>query len=178
MMTANDHLIVVDMQNDFIDGALGTPEAQAIVDKVVQAVESFEGTVLFTRDTHESDYLSTQEGQKLPVEHCIEGTSGWELAAPLQKIVDERDLTVYDKDTFAALEMAIDLGEENLEHPISSITLIGLCTDICVVSNALMLKGFMPEVPIKVNASLCAGVSPNLHEAALDTMRSCQIEIV
>lgn len=177
-MAQRDYLVVVDMQNDFIDGALGTPEAQAIVEGVVKAVEGFEGTVVLTRDTHGADYLSTQEGAKLPVEHCIEGTQGWQLHDALRRVVEERGLTVYDKDAFASLELAIDLGEENLERPISSIELIGLCTDICVVSNALMLKGFLPEVPIKVDGSLCAGVTPASHEAALATMRSCQVEVV
>ena len=177
-MAKRDYLVVVDMQNDFIDGALGTSEAKAIVDGVVEAVKDFDGTVVFTQDTHGDDYLETQEGRNLPVEHCIEGTEGWQIAAPLQALIDEHGYKVYDKDTFAALELAIDLGEEHLDDPISSIDLVGLCTDICVVSNALMLKGFMPEVPIRVRADLCAGVTPESHEAALQTMKSCQVELV
>ena len=144
------YLIVVDMQNDFIDGALGTPEAQAIVDAVVRKVQGFPGRVVFTLDTHQPDYLQTQEG---------------------------RDLPTYRKITFGSMELAQDLARENAQEPIESIELVGLCTDICVVSNALMLKGFMPEVPISVDARCCAGVTPEAHEAALATMASCQIEV-
>ena len=171
------YLIVVDMQNDFIDGALGTPEAQAIVDAVVRKVQDFPGRVVFTLDTHQADYLQTQEGRNLPVEHCIEGTHGWQLAEALEGIRAEHDLPAYRKVTFGSVELAQDLARENAQEPIESIELVGLCTDICVVSNALMLKGFMPEVPISVDARCCAGVTPEAHEAALATMASCQIEV-
>ena len=144
----HSYLIVVDMQNDFITGTLGTPEAQKILGEVVRKVENFPGQVIFTQDTHGADYLSTQEGKMLPAEHCILGTDGWELAAPLEKI---------------------------RQNPIDSIELIGLCTDICVVSNALVLKGFLPEVPVFVDAGCCAGVASESHEAALQTMKNCQI---
>lgn len=173
----NKYLIVVDMQNDFIDGALGTPEAQAIVDAVVRKVQDFPGRVVFTLDTHQADYLQTQEGRNLPVEHCIEGTHGWQLAEALESIRAEHDLPAYRKVTFSSVELAQDLARENAQEPIESIELVGLCTDICVVSNALMLKGFMPEVPISVDARCCAGVTPEAHEAALATMASCQIEV-
>ena len=172
------YLIVVDMQNDFIDGALGTPEAQAIVDSVVRKVREFSGRVAFTLDTHQADYLNTQEGKNLPVEHCIEGTPGWQLAEALDAIRAERDLPAYRKATFASVELAQDLARVNAREPIESIELVGLCTDICVVSNALMLKGFMPEVPISVDARCCAGVTPQAHEAALATMVSCQVDII
>ena len=173
----NSYLVVVDMQNDFIDGALGTPEAQAIVENVVRKVREFPGRVVFTLDTHQPDYLQTQEGRNLPVEHCIEGTRGWQLADALEAIRAERDLPVYRKATFGSMELAQDLARENEQEPIESIELVGLCTDICVVSNALMLKGFMPEVPISVDTRCCAGVTPKAHEAALTTMASCQIAV-
>ena len=173
----NAYLIVVDMQNDFVSGSLGTPEAQAIVDDVVRKVEGFDGTVVFTLDTHGADYLATQEGRRLPVEHCIEGTWGWQLVDELERIRDQRGLATYRKGTFASVDLARDLARENEERPIDSIELVGLCTDICVVSNALAIKGFMPEVPIAVDAACCAGVTPEAHEAALRTMESCQVNV-
>ncbi len=167
-------LIVVDMQNDFIDGALGTKEAESIVPKVKQKLESFEGRVMFTRDTHEKDYLQTQEGKKLPVEHCIRETKGWQISPELIKLCGEAPI---DKVTFGSVELGEQLRKENKENPIQSITLIGLCTDICVISNALLLKAFLPEVQIIVDASCCAGVTKESHETALSAMKMCQIEI-
>lgn len=172
------YLVVVDMQRDFVDGALGTPEAQAIVANVAAKARAFDGTVVFTKDTHYSDYLQTLEGKNLPVEHCLHGTPGWELIPELQAIRDERNSFVFEKTTFGSLDLAMWLAEENVAEPIESIELIGLCTDICVVSNALLIKGWIPEVPLKVDASLCAGVTPVSHEAALATLRSCQVEVI
>ena len=172
------YLVVVDMQHDFVDGALGTPEAQAIVASVATKAQAFDGTVVFTKDTHYSDYLQTLEGKNLPVEHCLHGTPGWELMPELQAIRDERNSFVFEKTTFASLDLAMWLAEENVAEPIESIELIGLCTDICVVSNALLIKGWIPEVPLKVDASLCAGVTPDSHKAALATLRSCQVEVI
>lgn len=172
------YLVVVDMQHDFVDGALGTPEAQAIVASVTAKAQAFDGTVAFTKDTHYSDYLQTLEGKNLPVEHCLHGTPGWELMPELQAIRDERNSFVFEKTTFASLDLAMWLAEENVAEPIESIELIGLCTDICVVSNALLIKGWIPEVPLKVDASLCAGVTPDSHKAALATLRSCQAEVI
>lgn len=174
----NSYLIVVDMQNDFIDGALGTPEAQAILGNVVRKTREFKGNIVFTLDTHGPDYFSTQEGKMLPVEHCIEGTHGWELADDLGEIRREHDVPVFRKNTFASVDLAKALSEAHAQKPIERIEIVGLCTDICVVSNALMLKGFMPEVPIAVDARCCAGVTPEAHEAALRTMESCQIDVV
>ena len=171
------YLIVVDMQNDFINGALGTPEAQAIVDKVIAKVCDFDGTVIFTQDTHQKNYLHTQEGELLPIEHCIQDTPGWHLQSKLEKLCDTRSLSVIEKPTFGSVRLAQTLAHENENDPIKSIELIGLCTDICVVSNALMLKAFMPEVPILVDAQCCAGTTPQAHEAALATMTSCQIHV-
>lgn len=167
-------LIVVDMQNDFIDGALGTKEARAIVPKVKEKIEKFSGKVYFTRDTHEADYLSTQEGKKLPVEHCIRETTGWQISPELSGLCRE---TPVDKVTFGSVGLGEYLRTENQENPIGSITLIGLCTDICVISNALLLKAFLPEVRIAVDASCCAGVTPESHKTALAAMKTCQIEI-
>ena len=172
------YLVVVDMQHDFVDGTLGTPEARAIVASVTAKAQAFDGTVVFTKDTHYNDYLQTLEGKNLPVEHCLHGTPGWELMPELQAIRDERSSFVFEKTTFASLDLAMWLAEENVAEPIESIELIGLCTDICVVSNALLIKGWIPEVPLKVDASLCAGATPDSHKAALATLRSCQVEVI
>lgn len=170
-------LIVVDMQNDFIDAALGTPEAVAIVSGVVEKIRSFDGSVLATLDTHEENYLSTAEGAKLPVAHCIRGTKGWELNPQVKEALEERGGEHLEKPTFGSVQLPewvrAHFNPDELE-----ITLIGLCTDICVVSNALLLKAHFPETPIAVIESLCAGVTPESHQAALATMRSCQIDIL
>ena len=168
------YLIVIDMQKDFVDGALGSKEAEAIVPAVVNKVNTFEGEVIFTKDTHFEDYLTTSEGAMLPVEHCIKGTEGWQLIAPLEKYCTENKCKVYEKLTFGSVDLAQDM--QALQNT-DSIELIGLCTDICVVSNALLLKAFLPEVPIKVDPACCAGVTPEKHAAALETMRSCQITV-
>ena len=168
-------LLVIDMQNDFIDGALGTPEAVAIVPKVREKIRSFDGTVLFTRDTHGENYMETQEGKNLPVPHCIRGTDGWQIRSELEEL---RVTEPIDKGTFGSDELGKILRDLNDEDPIGIITVIGLCTDICVISNALLAKAFLPEVPIEVDASCCAGVTPESHENALKAMASCQIRIV
>lgn len=161
-------LIVIDMQNDFIDGSLGTKEAVAIVDKVKKKIDEYENNgdeIIFTRDTHQKDYLETPEGRKLPVEHCIEGTHGWEIADGL-----ERENAKYiNKPTFGYT------GWNSVEF--EEIELVGLCTDICVVSNALILKAQFPHAKISVDSSCCAGVTPESHNCALETMKMCQIEI-
>ena len=168
-------LLVIDMQNDFIDGALGTKEAVEIVPAVKKKIEQFDGTVLFTRDTHETWYLQTQEGKNLPVEHCIRGTDGWQIRPELDAL---RKTEAIDKETFGAKELGGILLDMNEENEIGSITLIGLCTDICVISNAMLVKAFLPEVPVIVDASCCAGVTPESHETALKAMQACQIQIV
>ena len=165
-------LVVVDMQNDFIDGALGTSEALSIVPYVKEAIKSFDGKVLFTRDTHFDDYMSTQEGEKLPVPHCIQGTRGWQIREELDAL---RTTEPIDKITFGSTALPSVLASiPDLE----SVTLLGLCTDICVISNAMLLKAHFPELPIAVDARGCAGVSPESHRRALDAMRTCQIEIL
>lgn len=168
-------LIVVDMQKDFVDGALGTAEAVAIVPAVVEKIKEYKKEDIFvTRDTHQKDYLSTQEGRNLPVEHCIEGTPGWELDSKVAEAVS--GAAVVNKPTFGSTAL-VDMIKKIAEKEDISIELIGLCTDICVVSNALLLKAAMPEVEISVDASCCAGVTPEKHKAALETMRSCQIMV-
>lgn len=169
-------LLVIDMQNDFINGALGTPEAEAIVGQVAEEIRKYPTeNVIATRDTHTEDYLNTQEGRKLPVVHCVRGTPGWELHPEIAAAL--KGAAVIDKPTFGSKELAEKLSllseQDNLE-----VTLAGLCTDICVVSNALLIKAFLPETPVRVIADCCAGVTPESHQAALDTMRMCQIEIV
>jgi len=166
-------LIVVDMQKDFVDGALGSKEAAAIVDNVVKKIEGFDGRVIFTRDTHEEDYLSSQEGKNLPVEHCIGDTAGWQISAELSPFCKE----VVDKPTFGSVELAKMLCDIDSAEGIESITFIGLCTDICVISNAMLLKAAFPEVDISVDSSACAGVSAESHGKALDAMRMVQIEV-
>ena len=166
-------LIVVDMQNDFINGTLGTKEAEAIVSKVEQKISGFSGRIIYTRDTHEENYLDTQEGKKLPVKHCIRNTKGWELSPQLDRFEKE---WIIDKPTFGSRALAEELEAIAAKEEIE-VTLVGLCTDICVVSNALLIKAYLPEIQVKVIASCCAGVTPASHEAALTTMQMCQIKI-
>lgn len=172
------YLIVVDMQKDFITGSLGTKEAQAILPKVIEKARAYDGEAIFTKDTHMPDYLDTQEGKLLPVKHCIIHEEGWELDEELEALVKEHGWKVYNKPTFGSVELATLLKAENDKAPIEEITLCGLCTDICVISNALLLKAFMPEVPITVDAQCCAGVTPESHRNALETMKMCQVLIV
>ncbi len=173
-----DLLVVVDMQNDFINGSLGTPEAEAIVGNVAQLIGQYEPDNIYaTRDTHGEDYLQTQEGRKLPVEHCIEGTYGWQIHPEIAVMLGSAEIV--DKPTFGSLELAGMITDRVMGEGIPAvITLAGLCTDICVVSNAMLLKALLPETTIRVVRSCCAGVTPEAHEAALATMASCQIEIV
>lgn len=169
-------LIVVDMQNDFIDGALGTKEAVEILPFVKSKIENFDGRVLFTRDTHEADYLSTQEGENLPVEHCIKGTDGWQIRSELDALRKEMPI---DKPSFGSVALAQLLkAYDTYEEKIEEITLVGLCTDICVISNAMIIKAYLPETPIVVDSQCCAGVTPESHNRALEAMAVCQIKII
>jgi len=168
-------LIVIDMQNDFIDGALGSAEAVSIVGAVREKILTYpEENRIATMDTHEENYLETQEGHNLPVPHCIRGTDGWQLRPEIAELL--KGARIYEKPTFGSMELAGDLKALSEREEIE-LELAGLCTDICVVSNALLLKAAMPEVKISLDASCCAGVTPESHRAALETMRSCQIEI-
>lgn len=171
------YLIIVDVQNDFVDGALGTAEAQAMLPRLVEKVRGFDGTILVTKDTHGANYMDTQEGQKLPVPHCIKGTVGWELAPSLLEIPAVREAVVYEKPCFGSTALAADLAAKNASGELDSVELVGLCTDICVVSNALLIKAAVPEVPVSVDAACCAGVTPEKHTAALAVMESCQVEV-
>ena len=167
-------LVVVDMQNDFIDGALGTKEAVAIVPNVKEKIENFEGTVLFTRDTHFENYMETQEGKNLPVPHCIKNTDGWQIRPELEAL---RKTEAIDKVTFGSTELPAALKLLNDAETIESITFVGLCTDICVISNVMVTKAFFPEIPVIVDAVCCAGVSPETHKNALEAMKVCQVKV-
>ena len=167
---------MVDMQNDFVDGALGTQEAVEIVGNVVSKIAGFDGRILATLDTHHSDYLNTAEGKKLPVPHCIGGTQGWLLNGKVLYALSEKDYKTIEKPTFGSTQLVEELRRIREQEEIE-VELIGLCTDICVVSNALLLKAHFPEMRISVDASCCAGVTPGTHQAALETMKMCQIDI-
>ena len=166
-------LVVVDMQRDFIDGALGTKEAVAIVPKVIEKIKGFDGEIIFTRDTHFADYAQTQEGRKLPVQHCIKDQPGWEIPKEIRAAADGKKCTFFCKNTFGSRE----LGAYAAEAGFDAVELIGLCTDICVISNAMVLKAFCPELEIAVDGACCAGVTPESHETALRAMQACQIQI-
>jgi nicotinamidase-related amidase len=167
-------LVVVDMQNDFIDGALGTREAQAILPRVKEIVKEFNGKIYFTRDTHLENYMQTQEGKNLPVPHCIKNTNGWEISTELLPYAKN----IIDKPTFGSVELASILVKENEKEKIESITLVGLCTDICVISNAMLIKSSLLDAKIIVDASGCAGVTPQSHKNALEAMKMCQIAVI
>lgn len=169
-------LIAVDMQNDFIDGSLGSPDAVSIVSKAAEKIKNFGGDVFATYDTHGENYMSTSEGRKLPVSHCIKGTHGWKLNEKIEKALDEKGCIAVEKPTFGSLDLP-EIISDNYGETDISIELIGLCTDICVISNALILKAHFPEAEISVDSSCCAGTSPENHLSALSAMKSCQIDI-
>ncbi len=169
-------LVVVDIQKDFVDGALGTPEAVAMVDKAAEKIRRFQGDIFVTYDTHFHNYMETAEGAKLPVPHCVKGTSGWELDAKIADALSDKHYTTVEKLTFGSVELPglirAAVGEMDFD-----VTLIGLCTDICVVSNALILKAHFPEKEIYVDAACCAGVTVTTHNAALETLKMCQVVV-
>lgn len=170
-------LIVVDMQNDFVDGSLGTKEALAVVDSVVSKIWNFNGEIIATLDTHGHNYLETAEGKKLPVSHCIRMTHGWMLNEKVREALAEKNYRVIEKNTFGSKKLVKEIKKAAKADEIT-IEIIGLCTDICVVSNALLLKAYFPEIKICVDAGCCAGVTPQSHQAALETMKMCQIDVV
>lgn len=170
-------LVVVDIQNDFVDGALGTPEAVAIVDAAAEKIKNFDGDIFVTYDTHFEDYMDTLEGKKLPVPHCIKGTNGWELNPKIAEALKGKNYKTIEKLTFGSVDLP-QLVKEKIGNQKAEITLIGLCTDICVVSNALLLKANILDSEIFVDSACCAGVTPDTHNAALDTMRCCQINVI
>lgn len=184
-------VIIVDAQNDFITGPLGSPEAQAAVPNIVNKLKEYENTetlILFTKDTHYDNYMDTQEGHNLPVPHCINGTPGWSIAKPISSLVDNGIFYKYSdediinsrilKETFGSIRLAKLIADLAKQHTIEEVIFMGFCTDICVVSNVLLTKAYSPELPITVVANCCAGVTPEKHEAALETMRSCQIKVI
>lgn len=167
-------LVVVDMQRDFVSGPLGTKEAQNILPAVVRRIQEFQGDVVYTRDTHNGNYLQTQEGQQLPVVHCVQGTPGWEIVPEVRDAGKGKTVAVIDKPTFGSVALCnfVEAGGY------TAVELVGLCTDICVISNALCLKARLWEIPISVRVSCCAGVTPESHENALAAMKMCQIHLV
>ena len=169
-------LIVVDMQTDFIDGSLGSADAVAITGNAVEKIRNWQGDIIVTLDTHTEQYMETAEGKKLPVPHCIKGTAGWALHPQIQDALTGKCFEAVEKPTFGSVALPDRIRALAGDEPFS-LTLIGLCTDICVVSNALLLKANFPEMPIAVDAACCAGVTPQAHEAALRTMMSCQIDV-
>lgn len=170
-------LVVVDIQNDFVDGALGTREAVTIIDNAVQKIKNFDGDIFVTLDTHYENYMQTLEGQKLPVPHCIKNTNGWLLNPKIADALKNRNYKTVEKLTFGSTELP-QLIKETIGDNQAEITLIGLCTDICVVSNALLLKANFTDAEIYVDSSCCAGVTPETHNAALEVMKCCQINII
>ena len=169
-------LLVVDMQNDFIDGSLGSQDAQRIVQNVVAKINAWDGAVVATLDTHAENYLDTLEGKKLPVSHCIKNTNGWKLNPQVEKALNAKNAKLVEKGTFGCVSLG-KLLRESLGTPVK-IQVCGLCTDICVVSNALLLRAEFPGTPMAVCADCCAGVTPEKHQAALNVMASCQIDVL
>ena len=172
-------LVVVDMQNDFIYGSLGTPEAQLIVNKVADKIKKWDGDIICTQDTHDENYLSTREGKYLPIKHCIKGTEGYMIAPAINSALIENanndyTFTLLPKYTFGSTALPGAISYQHYDY----IEIVGLCTEICVVSNVMILKAHFPETDIAVDASCCAGVTPESHNAALETMRMCQIDII
>ena len=171
-------LVVVDMQNDFITGALENKEGQMIVDKLADYIRDFDGDIIATRDTHTEEYMATQEGKKLPVPHCIRGTEGWNIVPAVQAALDKKAETAsvryIDKPTFGSCK----LGETVAAEAYTDVELCGVCTDICVISNALLTKAFLPNAHVKVDASCCAGVTPSSHNTALEAMKACHVEVI
>ena len=165
-------VIVIDMQKDFVTGCLGSEAAKKIVKPMVEFLKDWNGDIIFTRDTHQENYLETQEGKNLPVPHCFEGTDGWEIIDELKPFVKE-DTKVFNKPTFGSVELANYLKEQKYDK----ITFIGVCTSICVISNAMLAKAYMTETPISVISNLCACVSEESHKTALEAMKLCQIEV-
>lgn len=170
-------LVVVDIQNDFVDGALGTREAVAIIDNAADKIKSFDGDIFVTFDTHYENYMDTLEGKKLPVPHCIKGTDGWQLNAKIADALKDKSYKTVEKLTFGSVELP-QMVKEVIGNETAEIIFIGLCTDICVVSNALLLKANILDSEIFVDSSCCAGVTRDTHNAALQTMKCCQINVI
>lgn len=170
-------LIIVDMQNDFVDGVLGTKEAAVAAERAAAKIKDFNGRIFVTMDTHGQDYLETAEGKKLPVPHCIKMTDGWQLNEKISQALAGKDYRTIEKGTFGSLDLVNEIADIQGSGDVS-VELAGLCTDICVVSNALLLKAHFPKMQITVDAGCCAGVTPETHRAALETMKMCQVDII
>ncbi len=170
-------LVVVDIQNDFVDGALGSKEAVAIIDNACRKIRDFDGYIFVTLDTHGENYMNTAEGKKLPVPHCIKGTDGWKLNAEIENALEGKSFTVIEKPTFGSQKLAELIAEKYKDDELS-VELIGICTDICVISNALTIRAHNTECDITVDSSCCAGVTPEAHNAALEVMKSCLINVI
>lgn len=171
--------VCIDMQNDFIYGSLGNPTAQQIVSKVADHIKQLKTPVIFTRDTHNGDYLKTSEGKYLPIPHCMKESSGWCIADQIMRVIESKsrdDFMIINKDKFGSFDL-VSAIRNNFQQEPNKIEIFGLCTDICVITNALILKTWFPDVPIVCRSGLCAGTSAEAHKAALTVMKSCQIEI-
>lgn len=171
------YLIVIDVQNDFVTGVLGTQQARDMLPRLLKKMREFEGEIWMTRDCHDGAYLDTQEGKHLPVPHCVAGTEGWRFPEEVEQLRMQCAAPVYEKTSFGSVSLVTALKQACERGGVESVELVGLCTDICVVSNALMIKAVLPELPVYVDADCCAGVTPERHEAALTVMESCQIEV-
>lgn len=176
------YIIVIDMQNDFTYGALRNEQAIAVIPAIAAKLDAaFNAdepvTVLFTRDTHHDNYMSTQEGRRLPVPHCIEGSDGWQVVPELESFRTTYNCRTFDKPTFGSLDLAKALVSSGEFGPDDVIELVGVCTDICVISNAMLIKAALPEVTVRVDSACCAGVTPASHTTALEAMKACQIEV-
>lgn len=171
-------LVVIDMQNDFIDGQLGTVEAQHIVNAAIELIRNHQGIIYYTQDTHDDNYLNTQEGRNLPVKHCIQNTHGWRLEPRIEKALSAKDnVRQFLKNAFSSLELAEAIKQDVISGKYSSIRICGICTDICVLTNALLIKSFVPEIPVIVEEVACAGTSIENHQNALQALQICQIHI-
>ena len=172
-------LVVVDMQTDFINGVLGTEQASKIVNNVVNKINMWKGGIFATQDTHFDDtYLNTREGKYLPVKHCLKNTYGWQLNPQVEKVLKAKNVIPIEKQNFASLPLIEIIKIFNDNFNVTEVQFIGLCTDICVISNVMLLKAMLPEINITVDSSCCAGVTPETHKAALDTMKMCQVNII
>ncbi len=174
----NRVLVVVDMQNDFITGALGSKMAEDIVENVVEKIKNFDGKIAFTRDTHYDNYMSSREGKNLPVEHCKEGSFGWEIENRIKSLQIEKECPVFDKITFGSKRLADFLLYLDKLNKIDEVEFVGLCTDICVISNAFLAQAYLPEATVVIDASCCAGVTNESHQLALKAMENCQMKII
>lgn len=171
-------LIVIDMQNDFTYGALKNEQAISVISNIAAKIEEYDGEVVFTRDTHYENYLETREGRYLPVEHCIKGKDGWQIVDELERLRIKHGYDAFDKETFGSVDLAKYVSDKYKEGKVKEVELVGVCTDICVISNAMLIKAFVPELDVKVDSKCCAGVTVESHENALNAMKACQIEIV